>query len=293
MIDLSDLLDRVHVADASQFLAQFPPNSIHLTVTSPPYDELRDYDGSPFTTSIFQSIADQLYRVTVDGGIAVWIVGDQTIGGSETGDSFRQALYFKDIGFNLHDTMIYLKTSFANPSNNRFHQVFEYMFVFSKGKPNTFHQINDRKTRSKHSGQASIRQKDGSLKKSGSALKHDQYGGRFNVWKYKTGKHHSTEDEIAFKHPAIFPEKLARDHIYAWSNEGDIVLDPMCGSGTVCKMACLMNRHYIGIDISEKYCEIAENRLKIHAGQRKKHDYWDRRLQRNKQYKTINSFFKK
>jgi DNA modification methylase len=291
MIDLSDLPNKIYCANAIQILSQIPKNSIHLTITSPPYNELRDYDGSSFTKTVFQSIADQLYRTTVDGGIVVWVVGDQTINGSETGDSLRQALYFKDIGFNLHDTMIYLKTSFANPSNNRFHQVFEYMFVFSKGKPNTFHQIIDRETTSTHSGQASIRQKDGSLKKSGKPLQHDQYGGRFNVWKYKTGKHHSAEDEIAYGHPAIFPEQLARDHIYAWSNEDDFILDPMCGSGTVCKMAYLMKRNYIGIDISEKYCKIARKRIQKYKGRQKESSYWNRIFNKNKQYKSINSFF--
>ena len=62
-------------------------------------------------------------------------------------------------------------------------------------------------------------------------------------------------------HPAVFPEKLVRDHIISWSNEGDLVLDPFMGSGTTAKVARALGRKYIGFEISKEYCELANKRL--------------------------------
>ena len=174
------------------------------------------------------------------GGVVAWIVGDATIDGSETGTSFRQALEFMRVGFNLHDTMIYLKSGFANPSTNRYHQVFEYMFILSKSKLRTFNPIKDRKNLwTQNWGVNNKRQADGSLKE------HKQptrgiYGARYNVWEYDAGKGLSTSDEIAHEHPAIYPEQLVKDHILSWSNEGDTVLDCFSGSGTTLKAAKLL-----------------------------------------------------
>lgn len=208
------------------------------------------------------------------GGVVVWVVGDETIDGCETGTSFKQALYFKEIGFNIHDTMIYEKSGISRPSSNRCHQAFEYMFVLSKGKPKIFNSINDRLTLYPSSGRASIRQKDGSLLHKKNGVRNKKYGGRSNIWRYKTGKGLHTKDKIAYKHSAIFPEDLARDHIYMWSKEGDIVLDPFNGSGTTSKMAYLMYRRYIGIDCSREYCDITEKRIKMHKNERRHNDYW-------------------
>ena len=193
----------------------------------------------------------------------VWVVADATVNGSETGTSFKQALYFKEIGFNLHDTMIYLKNGFSNPSLNRYHQIFEYMFIFSKEKPKTFNPIKDRKN--KYAGETcwgknTVRQKDGTLEERKRRV-NSEYGMRFNVWKYKVGGGIGQKDKIAYKHPATFPEQLAYDHIISWSNENDIVLDPLCGSGTTLKMAEKLNRKWIGIEINPKYCEIAKQRI--------------------------------
>ncbi len=232
-------------------LATFPDDCIDLTVTSPPYDNLRTYKGFNFD---FEGVAQQLYRVTKSGGVVVWVVGDATINGSETGTSFKQALRFMEIGFRLHDTMIYAKCGFVNPASNRCHQIFEYMFVFSKSKPKTFNQVKDR--RNKYAGMKvagrTLRQVDGSLTSAGCNTI-NEFGSRVNIWEF--GSNNKTE------HPAPFPEKLAHDHIISWSNEGDIVLDPFSGSGTTAKMAKETNRKFIGIDCSEEYCEIARKRL--------------------------------
>jgi site-specific DNA-methyltransferase (adenine-specific) len=252
-------LDTIYNTDCLEGMRQMDDNSVDLTVTSPPYDNLRTYKGYSFD---FENIAKELYRVTKQGGVVVWVVGDATINGSETGTSFRQALFFKDIGFNLFDTMIYEKPPRgAIGSNQTYWQAFEYMFVFSKGKPNTINIIRDRKNKDSRKGDnGTKRLVDGTLQKRQRGG-FDDYGRRTNIWQYYVGAGHSTKDEIAYKHPAIFPEALAADHIKTWSNEGDVVLDIFCGSGTTPKMARLLSRHYIGFEISAEYCEIIKQRL--------------------------------
>jgi site-specific DNA-methyltransferase (adenine-specific) len=239
-------------------MKELPEGCIDLTVTSPPYDNLRDYKGYSFD---FEPIAKELYRITKPGGVVVWIVGDATIKGSETGTSFRQALYFKEIGFNLHDTMIYEKDGAPFPDKTRYYNSFEYMFVLSKGKPKTFNQLCDRKNKyvGKRKSQT-VRQKDGTLIKVPEKV-NKEFGARFNIWRINSGKGKTTLDEYAFEHPAMFPEQLAEDHILSWSNEGDVVFDPFLGSGTTAKMAVLNNRHYIGFEISEEYFDICSKRL--------------------------------
>ena len=253
---LEDFIGKVICGDCLDVMKGIPDNSIDLTVTSPPYDDLRDYKGYTFN---FERVAKELYRITKQSGVVVWVVGDATIKGSETGTSFRQALYFKEIGFNLHDTMIWKKKDPIPLTHNRYEQSFEYMFVFSKGKPKTFNpikvqtkyggKIENIKNWSKKAINQSKRIRDEILIRKTERIKH-------NTWNI------SVNDGVKVKHPAKFPEQLAQDHIISWSNEGNIVLDPMCGSGTTCKMAKKLGRKYIGIDISEDYCEIARNRIR-------------------------------
>jgi len=243
-----------------------PDNCIDLTVTSPPYDNLRTYKGYSFN---FEEVAKELYRITKPGGVVVWVVGDATIKGSETGTSFRQALYFKDIGFNLHDTMIYAKDGCPFPEVNRYSPSFEYMFILSKGKPSKANLIADKPNKwanKKKCASSTCREADGTLVKP-SAYKAapnrmvKEFGVRGNVWLINRGYMKTTKDKEAYKHPAIFPEQLANDHIISWSNPGDLVFDPFVGSGTTCKMAKLNGRNYIGIDISQEYCDIANKRI--------------------------------
>lgn len=262
-------IDRIVCSECVEFMQTLPDGCIDLTVTSPPYDDLRDYKGYTFN---FEPIANQLFRITKRGGVVVWVVGDQTINGSETGTSFRQALYFKEIGFNLHDTMIYTKGgSGACGSNKAYWQDFEFMFVFSKGLVKTFNPISDRKNlldcraRTEPMGH---RYKNGDRKEK-RLVKRNDYGRRTNVWSYHGGMNLTTQDVEAFDHPAIFPEKLAQDHILSWSNEGDLVFDPMVGSGTSCKMALKNNRHYLGCDISQEYVDISNRRIEIENSQLK------------------------
>lgn len=256
-------MNKVIQGDCLEVMKGIPDKSVDMVLTSPPYDNLRDYKGYTFN---FEGIAKEIYRVLKDGGVCVWIVGDATIKGSETGTSFKQALYFKEIGFNLHDTMIYRKNSLTFPDTNRYYQCFEYMFILSKGKPKTTNLIEDKENKQANKTiTGNYRDIDGSLKEmSGSKNKRaiKSKGVRWNIWEYNTGWKHSYTEDFLRGHPAIFPEKLAEDHILSWSNEGDIVLDPFAGSGTTLKMAKKNNRNYIGIEIASEYIEIIEARLK-------------------------------
>ena len=248
-------LNKIIQGDCLEVLKEMKDNCIDLTVTSPPYDNLRDYNGYSFD---FEGIAKELFRVTKEGGVVVWVVGDATVKGSETGTSFKQALYFKEIGFNLHDTMIYQKNSYPFPPSNRYFGVSEYMFIFSKGTPKTTNLIKVPTIAISSNASASSRQKDGTTKKVQYETGKSERV-KDNIWKYEVGYNKSSLDNP--KHPATFPEKLAQDHIISWSNEGDIVLDIFNGSGTTTKMAKILGRNYIGADVSKEYCDIANKRL--------------------------------
>ena len=251
-------INQVWNADCLEAMKLLPDKCVDLVVTSPPYGDIRDYDGYVFN---FKNLANELFRVIKDGGVVVWVVGDQTKDGDESGESFKQALFFKEIGMRLHDTMIYNKGKVVFPDSNRYHPCFEYMFVFSKGSPKSINLIRDRKNKWTQSwGKRTFRQKNGERKQK-DVIKLEEVGVRYNIWTIKNGFMHTTKDNYAFEHPAMFPEELVRDHIISWSNKGDLVLDPMNGSGTTSKMAKHSGRNFIGIEISEKYCKIAEKRL--------------------------------
>jgi len=256
-------LNKIYNMDCLEGMKLLPNECIDLTVTSPPYDNLRTYNGNieQWSFEKFQAIAKELYRVTKHGGVVVWVVGDATIKGSETGTSFKQALYFKEVGFNLHDTMIYKKTKFPpiDPTTAyRYTGCFEYMFVFSKGKPKCCNYI---KEKCKHAGKRAVsyqRSENDKLRydrkeKNKNHIVND-YKIKCNVWEYAS---------CSVKgHPAPFPEQLANDHIISWSNEGDTVLDPFIGSGTTA-IACInTNRNYIGFELDKQYCDIANERIR-------------------------------
>lgn len=256
---IENFKNKIIEGDCLEVMRQFEAGSVDMALTSPPYDNLRTYKGYTFP---FESIARELFRVIKVGGVVVWVVNDATINGTETGTSFKQALFFKEIGFNIHDTMIFKK---RNPIpqiyRKRYNNEFEYMFVFSKGLVSTHNPImvpclhaglelngTTYKNYSRH---------EQKREKMANPVKEEKVKG--NIWEYVVGK--NLEDQEAKGHPAPFPCELARDHISSWSNEGDVVLDPMCGSGTTCKAALQLGRNFIGIDISHEYCRIAKDRL--------------------------------
>ena len=259
-------MNNIILGNCVEELHKLEDESVDAFITSPPYDNLRDYNGYSFP---FEEIAKAMYTKLAKGGVIVWVVGDAVLKGSETGSSFRQAIFFQELGLNIHDTMIYEKNGSSFPARRtgiRYSQVFEYMFVFSKGKPKTANLICDKPN--KWSGYTSFgtstnRNKDGQLVKAKNRKPTPNFSPRHNVWKYNTGKKYTTEDNFAYNHPAMFPEALAEDHIMTWTNEGDLVVDPFVGAGTTTKMAAINGRRWLGIDISEDYVEIARKRMQV------------------------------
>ncbi|MCF6268842.1 MAG: site-specific DNA-methyltransferase [Melioribacteraceae bacterium] len=232
---------------------------IDFVITSPPYDDIRNYNGYNFE---FENIAKELFRILKEGGVVIWVVGDSTMKGSESGTSFKQALYFKEIGFRLHDTMIYYKNNPMPQTGNRYHQHFEYMFAFSKGTPKTFNPLTEP---TKYRGLANMKNRGqaGTLDyEKVERTKEKKVG---NVFFYSVGGGISTKDKIAYNHPAIFPEKLVHDQIITWTNKNDIIYDPFLGSGTTAKIAHILNRKWIGSEISKEYANFAEKRLHEHV----------------------------
>jgi DNA modification methylase len=268
---MDKFLNKIHLGNSVDIMREMPDNCIDLVLTSPPYDSLRTYKGKITDEKYdehfsfpFVDMAKELYRITKDGGVVVWVVNDQIVNGGESGNSFRQALKFQEIGFKIYDTMIYHKNGAPFPESARYSQVFEYMFVLLKGKkPNSANMIKDKENRwagSTNFGKRSSRTKDGEIKIMDNFTV-AKYGSRYNVWYINNGAGFTTKDKYAYAHPAMFPESLAEDHILSWSKEGDVVLDPMNGSGTTSKMAKVNNRNYIGIDLNQEYIDIAERRL--------------------------------
>lgn len=259
---MNKFINTITTGNCVELMKQMPDNSVDMCITSPPYDNLRTYKGYTFP---FDEIATQLFRIIKEGGIVVWVVNDATINGSETGTSFKQALRFKEIGFNIHDTMIFMKTNpIPQIYRKRYTNVFEYMFVFSKGNVKTHNPLT---VPCMHAG---LELKGTTYKnfstgtqtrgKMAKPVKEEKLKG--NIWEYVVGK--KAVDQEAKGHPAPFPYDLAKDHIISWTNVGDIVLDPMCGSGTSIVAANDLRRQFIGFDISEEYCELAKKRLKLH-----------------------------
>ena len=246
-------LNQVYQGDCLEVMKSIDDNSIDLTVTSPPYDNLRTYKQLHWSKQIWQAIIQDLYRITKERGVVVWVTNDATIKGSETGTSFEQALFARDIGFNLHDTMIYAKVNPTPYHHNRYNPSFEYMFVFSKGKPKTFNPIQTQ-TQTQKLRAGTFRYPDGSLKKANTPVPRE-WKMLNNIFYYVVGNKKYKE------HPAKFPYQLAEDHIYSWSNKGNIVLDPMSGSGTVGVACQNLNRNYILIEKEPEYIEICKQRL--------------------------------
>ena len=254
-----EMINQVIQGDSLEIMKQMPDKCVDLVVTSPPYGDIRNYDGYTFN---FKETASELFRIIKDGGVAVWVVGDQTIDGNESGESFRQALFFKEVGFNLHDTTVYHKHSMPL-THKRYEQHFEYVFVLSKGAPTTFNPLMEKCRNAGENRPLHTRRHDGitcqPLHTPGCVTDEKIKG---NIWFYDTGYGKSTQDRVAHSHPAIFPGKLVQDHILSWSNKGDIVLDPFSGSGTTCKMAKEFGRHWIGIEINPEYIRISNERMK-------------------------------
>lgn len=246
---------RLIVADAIAELKSWKTPCVDLTVTSPPYDNLRNYNGYDFDA---EAMLSAILHVTKSGGVCVWVVGEKINGGRSL-TSFDHAFVGRDAGWTVHDVMIYQKRNTPFMRSNAYTNCYELMLVFSNGKPKTFNPIMEPTKR--HGWETAVHNKGPDAQNNKRPVKLKKAKTKTNIWPYAVGFGGTTTDKVAFKHPAVFPEKLAEDHILSWSNKGDTVLDPMCGSGTTCKMAARNNRNWIGIDISKEYIEITKERL--------------------------------
>lgn len=258
--------NKIITGNSIEVLKDIPDKTFDATITSPPYDDLRTYTKlkSEWNMRTFEKIANELFRVTTDGGVLVWVVGDAIVNGGKTLTSYKQALYFQSIGFTMYDTFIYEKTGSGPPHKTRYFNTFEYIFVLCKGrKPKTINLLRDKPNKwAGHTtyGEVTRREKNGSLTKKGKKTI-AEFGIRTNIWKYKNGKGQTTKDKIAHSHPAIFPEKLVEDILISFTLPGDIVLDPFGGSGTTAKVSKSIGRHYTYIDTVDEYAKIAEERV--------------------------------
>lgn len=248
-------LNKIYNENCLDTMQKMSDNFIDMVLTSPPYDNLRDYKGYFFQ---FENIAEELFRIIKKGGVVIWVVGDATENGSETATAFRQALFFKKLGFNLNDTMLYYKNNPMPTTGPRYHQHFEYMFCFSKGQPKTFNPITED---CKYNGLANMKNRGAKGELNYKKIERTTEKKIGNVFFYSVGGGISTKDKVAYNHPAIFPEQLAIDQIKTWSNEDDRIYDPFMGSGTTAKIAHILNRKWLGSEISAEYVDIAEKRL--------------------------------
>lgn len=249
-------LNEIYNIDCLEGMKNLPDNCIDLIVTSPPYDNLRTYKGFCFQ---FEDIAKEIYRIMKPTGIVVWIVGDKIDKGNKSLTSFKQCLFFQSIGFKVHDIMIYRKKNTPFMRSNAYTNCYEFMFILAKDKVATFNPLKTKTARSGYEMLVAGKKADGINNKVMGHLNEEKV--LTNIWEYAVGLGGSTNDKVAFKHPAIFPEKLAQDHILSWSNEGDVVLDPFSGSGTTAKMAKICHRYYLGFEISPEYTDISRQRL--------------------------------
>jgi len=263
-VKTNNFVDSFYCGNSINLLKILPEESVDLVVTSPPYDDLRDYENKlQWNFDVFKKIAKELFRTIKKGGTVVWVVGDKTENGGKSLTSFKQALYFQEIGFKMFDVIIYEKTGAAPPHPGRYFNTYEYMFILTKGKPKTVNILKDKKNLwagCQTYGVITRREKDGSLTKKERKTIND-FGVRTNIWRYANGKGFAAKEKISHEHPAIFPEKLAEDHILSWSNENDVVLDIFGGSGTTAKMSIANKRHFIYFEAVEKYCEVALKRI--------------------------------
>ncbi|QDV36976.1 DNA-methyltransferase [Tautonia plasticadhaerens] len=271
-------LDRIIRCDCVDGMRRLPDGCIDMTLTSPPYGEIRTYGGQAFDFTKFRAVAEELFRLTKPGGVVVWVVREQAPRGKgETGDSSRQRLYFQEVGFRLHHTMVMDRIGCRWPGRNRYGHPLEYAIILSKGKPKTLQLLRDRPNR--HAGKTQAftkRRTDGFLEKAGGAKTVPAFGVRGAVWSYAVGRNVSTKDHYALKgHPALMPEKMALEHIVSWSRPGELILDPFCGAATTCKMALLNHRRHLGFEVHEPYYHLALRRMRdAQAEYRRRMDSW-------------------
>lgn len=253
--------------DSAEVMQSFPDKCIPLTVTSPPYAKMRLYGGHDYTWETFKSVATQLVRITMEGGVICWVVRNQIVKERENLQAEKEKLFFADdLGLWPHQTIIGAPKGVPLPQSRRYASNFDYVYVFSKGHPRIVNIIRDRRN-SRFGDLKSnrlIRESNGSERLAcGGEYAIAKWGFRSNLWSYSTGGNHTATDRISAKHPARMGEPLAEDLIISFSKPGDLVFDPFAGAGTSLKMALLNQRQWLGVEIFDEYVELIEKRMRL------------------------------
>jgi len=257
-------LNKILKGDCLELMENIEDKSIDMIITSPPYDDIKNYNYNlNWNFGIFKLISNEMNRVLKDGGVIIWVVNDKTQNGSESLSSFKQVIFFNELGLKLYDTMIYKKLNYTPLTHRRYEQEFEYMFCLSKGIPKTFNPIKIKckygGTKSRGSPSFYKSNNDNLTKINKYIINNEKIKG--NIFEYNTG----SLTNIKLNHPAVFPLELVNDQIISWSNENDIILDCFAGSGTTA-IACInTNRNYILMEKEEKYIDIINDRIKNHT----------------------------
>ena len=252
------MYNSIVLGDCVEGMRSLPPDLVPCTVASPPYGALRHYHGNHQFD--FEAAAAELWRITRPGGVVCWVVREEVVDGSESGEASEQRLFFRDLGFRLHQTIVMERYGSRARSPGRYGESLEYAFILAKGKPATVRLLRDR--RNKTAGKlvtATHRYPDGSYRVQRYEV--DEWGYRKAVWYFAQGMHVAT-DPVARLHQAPMPEAMAEDLILSYSREGDLIFDPFAGVATTAKMALLNHRNYFGYEINAIYHARGEERLR-------------------------------
>lgn len=258
--DIHDWVDKVHCMECVEGMEMLPDDCVDLVVTSPPYDAVRKYNG--FAFDLHQTGA-QIHRVLKDGGIAAMVIQDQTKDFGKSLTSFRTIIDWCDsFGFKLFECVIYRKNGSEGAWwKHRFRVDHEYIPLFLKGDRPAYFDKQPLRVPSKHGGKvmsgSGNRRTDGAtngtVRREINATKC-----RGTIWNYLMA---GDKNPLKRKHPAVFPDAIPSDLIQCFCPPGGIVLDPFIGSGSTAVQALKHERHFIGFDISQEYCDLCNQRL--------------------------------
>jgi len=254
-------INQLICSDCVSGMQSMPDGCVHLTVTSPPWDRMRTFKGNRLSWEMFCIVAAELYRITCAGGVVCWHVGEQVKDFAESLTSRRQLIHFVDeIGFSCHKTL-FLDINNGNNGKMKQYPSPQRVYVLSKGRPRTINLIKDipNKCFGDYKSFTNYRRDD--FRERSEPAEIPEFRIRGPIWKYHTGTDNASEKYVRAGHPAIMPEKLARDLIYTWSGQGNLVFDPFAGSGTTLKMASLQGRHYLGFEIVSEFAALGNRRL--------------------------------
>ena len=252
------MFNKIYHGRSEEVIDQIPDESVHLIITSPPYNidlgnkktkskrcrTYDEYDDNKDHDDFLQDLKvlfGKAKRVLTNDGRVVVNTSDTQNGRVPLGADFVHMMV-RELEYKMYTTIVWNKSgqtsnrlswgSWMSPSAPSFPTPFEWIYVFAKD-----HMKLQRK------GETDLDEKE------------------FKNWAFAYWNFPGERRMPEFDHPAMFPEELPKRCIKMFSYKGDVVLDPYNGAGTTCVVAKKLDRRYIGIDLSEKYCKTAESRL--------------------------------